>query len=324
VSSVDPTVRLLAELDRPARPSVEFEDELLARLIGLLEDPILHEPEAQANARSHGWVTRVLRAARTRPRRTTLAFAAIAAAAAGAALFVGSPWKTSPGFLERAQAALTPPAGSVLHVRSKQTITSKVLGCTAELPTEEMWIDQTPPHRYRMLAQTAPGPPHGGDPGTNACRHGLRGEIAEFGGVLDTVSTPLMFVPPNTLTTATGTQINLPPDPVATLRQAIADSSAHDAGTSEIDGRTVRRIRIDPGCQGEPCDELSTAYVDPETFALVREEMPNSVHIAPGPGFEVFEFDMVIDYLAFEYLPRTAANLALTDIRAQHPDATDR
>jgi hypothetical protein len=26
--------------------------------------------------------------------------------------------------------------------------------------------------------------------------------------------------------------------------------------------------------------------------------------------------------LAYEYLPRTAANLALTDIRAQDPDAT--
>ncbi len=31
----------------------------------------------------------------------------------------------------------------------------------------------------------------------------------------------------------------------------------------------------------------------------------------------------VVDrYLTFEYLPRTAANLALADIRAQHPDAT--
>jgi hypothetical protein len=26
-------------------------------------------------------------------------------------------------------------------------------------------------------------------------------------------------------------------------------------------------------------------------------------------------------YLAYEYLPRTDDNLALTDIRAQHPDA---
>lgn len=265
----------------------------------------------------HGPLGRVPR----RPRGVALAFVALAGVAV-AALLVGSPWKRSPGFLERAQAALAPPAGSVLHVRWNETITSKVLGCTVQLPTQEMWIDQTTPHRYRRLGQTLPGIPQGGDPGTNACRHGLRGERAEFGGALDTGSTPLMFVPPNTLTTATGVYDNVPPDPVATLREAIADGSARDEGTSEIDGRTVRRIRIDPGCTPPPCDELWTAYVDPETFAFVREEMPNSVGITPGPGFEHFRFDMVIDYLAFEYLPRTAANVALTDIRAQHPDAT--
>jgi hypothetical protein len=31
---------------------------------------------------------------------------------------------------------------------------------------------------------------------------------------------------------------------------------------------------------------------------------------------------LVTRYLAFEYLPRTAANLALTNVHAQHPNAT--
>ena len=31
---------------------------------------------------------------------------------------------------------------------------------------------------------------------------------------------------------------------------------------------------------------------------------------------------VVVRYLTFEYLRRTDANLALTDIRAQHPNAT--
>ncbi len=56
-----------------------------------------------------------------------------------------------PPFLERAQAALTPPAGSILHKRWNETLTSKELGCTVELPTQEMWVDQVPPHRYRIL-----------------------------------------------------------------------------------------------------------------------------------------------------------------------------
>jgi len=30
---------------------------------------------------------------------------------------------------------------------------------------------------------------------------------------------------------------------------------------------------------------------------------------------------VVVRFLAYEYLPRTPANLALTDIRAQHPNA---
>ena len=38
----------------------------------------------------------------------------------------------------------------------------------------------------------------------------------------------------------------------------------------------------------------------------------------------IVRFHFVLRTLTFEYLPRTDANLALTDIRAQHPDATGR
>ena len=92
MSSVDPVVHLLADLDHPARPTVEFQDALLARLLGELEEAMGREPEAQASARSNGWRARVLRAVRRRPGRTVLAFVAVAGAAA-AALFVSSPWK---------------------------------------------------------------------------------------------------------------------------------------------------------------------------------------------------------------------------------------
>jgi hypothetical protein len=38
-------------------------------------------------------------------------------------------------------------------------------------------------------------------------------------------------------------------------------------------------------------------------------------------GVHVVRLKFVNRYLSYEYLPRTAANLALTDIRAQQPDA---
>ena len=52
--------------------------------------------------------------------------------------------------------------------------------------------------------------------------------------------------------------------------------------------------------------------MDPETFSLVREEWPSGYTIVPEPG-RFLRFDVVLRYETFEYLPRTAANLALTD-----------
>jgi hypothetical protein len=236
---------------------------------------------------------------------------------AAVALTVAEPWTTSPGFLERAQAALAPPAGSILHVRWNETHISRELGCTVDLPTQELWVDQTPPHRYRIVGWNPPAVPQGADAGARACRH--EGGIAEFGRAQDTGEPTLMFVPPNMLTPATGIYLTYAPDPVATLREAIADGRAHDEGKTEVDGRAVERIRIDS--QRPDGSSTDYAYVDPETFGFVREEWPAGFGFAPGPG-EIFRFDVVLNYLTFEYLPRTVANVALTDIRAQHPDAT--
>jgi hypothetical protein len=256
--------------------------------------------------------------ARRLRKRMLLAAAALPIAAA-VALFFTAPWRSSPGFLERAQAALAPQESSVLHLRWRETHISKDLGCTVTLDPQELWADQAPPHRYRVIWWQAPPPEaQSADSRANACNH--NGGAIEIGGV-GTQSTPLVFEAPNTLRTAHEVSYGFTPDPVARLREAIADGSAHDEGTTELDGRTVRRIRIDHRCRdAEPCADY--AYVDPETFAFVREEWPAGFGFAPGPSPETFYFDVVLDYLAFEYLPRTEANLALTDIRAQHPDAT--
>jgi hypothetical protein len=110
---------------------------------------------------------------------------------------------------------------------------------------------------------------------------------------------------------------------VQDLRDAISAGWAHHEGKAQIGGRTVERIRMDappdcpvPGCEGES----TYAYVDPETFYPVQIESPHA-YIVP-PGQPVIRSRAVVRFSTFEYLPRTAANLALTDIRAQHPNAT--
>ncbi|OFW74847.1 MAG: hypothetical protein A2Y55_05700 [Actinobacteria bacterium RBG_16_68_12] len=109
---------------------------------------------------------------------------------------------------------------------------------------------------------------------------------------------------------------------MAELRGAISDGRAHDEGKTELSGRTVERIRIDPpddcfvpGCESEP----SYLYVDPETFYPVQGEFS-------GPDFvlldgTVLRREGVTRYLTYEYLPGTPANRALADIRA-NPIAT--
>jgi hypothetical protein len=312
VSSVDPVVHLLADLDRSARPAVEFRDALLARLLGELEDAIRREPEAQAAARSNGWGARVLRAARRRPGRTMLACAAVAGATA-AALFVSSPWKTAPGigFLEEVQAALTPPPGRILHVKWDAIVTSEAPACTSTL-RHEFWIDTTPPNRYRAIV---PLPPDGGFAGP--CLSGTR--AAEVGGDLGKPN--LRFVPPNTLVRDRPLYFSsVDEDPWAFVRKMISEGRAHREGTTQLDGRTVERVRFDPdppascAAPGHCPTEPSYGYFDPETLYPVAWDYARDPMFPLRRGRD--------RYLAYEYLPRTDDNLALTDIRAQHPDAT--
>lgn len=283
------------------------------------------EPSAEAERRASTRLTRAIegrhvgpqRLVRKRPGRITVALAALAGATA-AALVVSSPWTSSPGFLERAQAALTPPAGSIIHYREQWTRTSADFGCTVTTGPNELWIDRTPPHRYRALLNDLPADPAGADPRALGCEEGTPREV---GGVLDTQET-LVFEPPNTLR-ASPVAFVTPWDPVGQLRDAIADGRAHHEGETQLDGRTVARIRLEPppDCPVPGCErDSSYAYVDPETFAPVRVESPHA-YIVPLVG-RVLRFRVVVRYLTFEYLPRSAANVALTDIRAQHPDAT--
>ncbi len=282
---------------------------------------------AQAIERRQDRRSRVLRVVRHRPRGTALG-AAVLAGTVAAALFVTAPWSNTPGFLERAQATLTPPAGSILHAKWVDRVTSRELGCTATFGPIEVWIDQTPPQRYRAVA-----PPFDVGPPARTARDlvcGNSGGQTEFGGQTQPAGRGLVFVPPKTLRRTIWAPPYFTADPVGNLRLAINDGRAHDEGKTELDGRTVERIRIDPpprGCPVSFCGPRerrpSYTYVDPETFALVQEDGRGLIFGSPQvPLKQPLHIDVVTRYLTFEYLPRTEANLALTNIRAQHPDAT--
>jgi hypothetical protein len=247
-----------------------------------------------------------------------LAFAAALVVAGATALFVGAPWSRSPGFLERAQAALTPPTGTVVHYKWQVTLTSTQFSCTVTHRPSEIWIDQAYPRKFRAVLGAFLGQPPlavSSDPRRDICS---RATPAEIGGDL-TESPTLMFEPPDWLTYAP-LQFQTPPDPVRVLREAISAGRAHHDGTTQLAGRTVERIRLDPPprCPFASCREPSYAYVDPESFHPVQTESPYG-GIAP-PGQAIVQFDIVERYLTFEYLPRTPANAALADIEAQHPN----
>lgn len=256
----------------------------------------------------------IRRSRRSHRRNRLLLAPATLVIAAAASLLATTPWSGSPSFVERAEAALRPPAGTILHQKWIVTTTSTAFGCTVRHRPNESWLDQVPPHRYRILLNVPP------PPATSrlalACGNP---KGPELGGTLDSWTT-LEFVPPNTLLPRS--QIGLPIDPVADLRQRLAAGTAHDVGRTTWQGRTVERIRLDrePGCASPSCSwEPFSWYVDPDTLHPVGM---GGIGGISEPGRRFVRLRVVVHFVAYEFLPRTAENLALTDIRVQHPDAT--
>ncbi len=58
-------------------------------------------------------------------------------------------------------------------------------------------------------------------------------------------------------------------------------------------------------------------YVDAKSYRIVRQEVTDDSFVPGHPRGHT----RIFEFLTNEYLRPTAANLALADIRAQHPDA---
>jgi hypothetical protein len=262
-----------------------------------------------------------------------LPIAAAVAVAAAAVLFFTAPWSSSPNnhprvappqlvsFLVKTEAALTPPKDKILHAELESTGCSGKVRWTAQFWSDEhtgayrgLFHDPLLPYPFRYFTRREITQ-------TLGCE---RGSTYEAGAVLGPrnllvwsdqqkkfirTTVLLRFVPPNTLyrypfDVGLDTFGRVPAlDPVKAVRNAIRAGRAHDQGRTTLHGRTVERIRVDRGPWGG-----GYAYVDPETYH------PVEIRIDGGAGG-------VTRFATYEYLPRTAANLALTNIRAQHPHA---
>ena len=281
-------------------PSEDAKRRAAARLADAITDTATHKPRATVQS--------------MRPRRIGAVLGVVLVTAAALSIF--TPWKQSPGFLARAEAALTPPPSTILHLTTETTYTAKKFGCTVTRGPSEYWIDQTPPYQYRATNAFFLSPDPGWDVAAQRRFLCTRGTQAEIGGNTDRL---LVFIPPHTLR-RWGPFYPAPLDTVVALRRALAAGDARRDGETQLDGRTVERIRwTRPDCPIRPCEENPTfAYVDPQTLYPIRIDGPGVYSTRSTPR----DIDVVVRFLTYEYLPRTAANLALTSIHAQHPDAT--
>ena len=288
-----------------SNPIIDLKSELMAAA----ERQIRHAP-APERPRRFSW-----RVVAMRP----LLVAATIAVAAAAALFLTTPWSSSPSFLARAQAAVTPREGMILHAK---WVTSRYPQC-AGARTGEIWIDgayseKLGGHRFRTLRRDPylPYPFHYFTLKEISGLDCAPGSAYEVGGVVD-VGEPLRFVPPNRLVRQPGSlnpAVEL--DPVADLRRQIRAGRACDEGETTLHGRTVERIRLER-CPGLAYSKWRPyVYVDPDTFYPVEINQPEGYIPFYGGARNVTRFTVL------EYLPRTAASLALTSIRAQHPHAS--
>jgi hypothetical protein len=247
---------------------------------------------------------------------------------------------------ERWEETITPEAG---NPERRQAVT---------FGPEQLWIESDHPRRYRTVLLPRSGPAEGRRGGIGLAhaygvalgwsgggvdvltrlQHAITGEPLELGGTVEApkgttnpgdLQPTLTFLPSNQLL-RTRLRVALGPslpgphdqiiengaDPVDALRAAIAEGRARVAGTTQFDGRTVQRIDIylprqlpadaPPLPPGHPVIHAEAyAYVEPATFHPV----------------EIVYGGQTYRFLAYEYVPASTANLALTDIRAQHPQA---
>jgi hypothetical protein len=248
---------------------------------------------------------------RTRRRRLALRVAAAAGAAAAIALgaletLPGGREPSSASAIERAKAALGDADGRILHVVARTTLAGPD-GATLRTERTETWELTSPPYDTRQVHYS----------------QGIRREIAFAGGrpeVYDPRRNTISTLPPAIDLPERGRDAkarrSLPVDPFDTgaerLRDRMLDllrsGGAREDGRVTVHGREA--IRIVAPAQG------MTLLVDARTYEPIEWSSPvTGIGTTPDRGVQTTRFE------TYERLPATESNLALLDLRAQHPGA---
>jgi hypothetical protein len=307
--------------------------DVLERLVGNIGDEVAHWDDVLERA-----AVPVRRRSRWRSPSRYLLVGAAAAVAAVVALAVAEPWHGGPSILDRAAAAiLTPSPHQILYER----ITFRPSGFVnvPQLPTVHIraWVDGARPRAFRIRMDTPEGKPLSFSGMTVTFPSEIGGKVGSAAGLsysfTDQVLDPVLFFAPITDAIL---------DPGEYVKASLTSGRANVDGTTTIRGRRVVRIRIAgrPFSGQSPYEIPVTGalfFVDARTDRPVRIEVSAALPFRARVGYPLTCLGFVMgygcqnnpgphakwvyDFTDYRYLPRSAVNRKLTNIRAKHPNA---
>jgi hypothetical protein len=199
-----------------------------------------------------------------------------------------------PSAVARAASALHVPDGMILHTVVVETREDPDGGSSTG--RTESWREQSPPYDERSVTKgretaTVDGRPEAYLPFDNTL-HVLPSETE---------------LPPARGSAGTGNRL------IDDIREYLASGQAATEGTVSVNGREALRI-VFPGSgpsARRARSQQSTYFVDAKTYE------PLELRTVADDGTVVTS-----RFVTYEFLPATAANLALLSLRKQHPGAT--
>jgi hypothetical protein len=224
---------------------------------------------------------------RRRVRATAWATAllAIIAGLAVANLGTGGPGlrPAEAAILRSAAHALTPPAGTILHVQAQVTVAGQ------GTQPYELWAQADSPDAYRVIK-------FGHEDAWTGTQYGSYDPAT------------------NTITTYPGGTERGSVDIAASLRALLQSGQARVEGQTTVDGVAAYQITVSGQGPGWLSGVANGAY-----DVAQSDEHPLLVQTEVDCGGSACA--ETVRFQTYEYLPATSANLALLDLSAQHPGA---